>query len=45
MSQVSIVYHSGYGHTEKAAKSVLEGVKSVGNTIAHLISVANMDAN
>ncbi|MGY3805138.1 flavodoxin family protein [Pigmentibacter ruber] len=45
MSQVSIVYHSGYGHTEKAAKSVLEGVKSVGNTIAHLISVANIDSN
>jgi len=29
MTTVSMVYHSGYGHTRKLAESVLEGMKQV----------------
>ena len=27
MTKVAIIYHSGYGHTEKVANAVFEGVK------------------
>ncbi len=30
MTTVAIVYHSGYGHTEKVAESVAEGVRAAG---------------
>jgi NAD(P)H dehydrogenase (quinone) len=32
MSQIAIVYHSGYGHTEVIAKAVAEGVTRGGGT-------------
>lgn len=31
--KISIVYHSGYGHTEKVANAVAEGVKNTGAQI------------
>lgn len=30
MSKIAIVYHSGYGHTQKLAESVAEGAKEAG---------------
>lgn len=30
MSKIVIVYHSGYGHTKKAAESVLAGTLEAG---------------
>jgi NAD(P)H dehydrogenase (quinone) len=33
MTTVAIVYHSGYGHTEVAAKEVAEGAKGAGVTV------------
>lgn len=45
MVQISIVYHSGYGHTGHAANAVYEGVKGVSNVKAHLIPVADVDKN
>jgi multimeric flavodoxin WrbA len=40
---VSIVYDSGYGHTQKQAKAVAEGVHRVKGTEAQLIAVAEGD--
>ncbi len=31
--KISIVYHSGFGHTEKVAKAVAEGVKNAGASV------------
>lgn len=42
MAKVSIIYHSGYGHTEKVAQHVLVGVKSVSGVDGALISVDSM---
>ncbi|MBY0449049.1 MAG: flavodoxin family protein [Cyanobacteria bacterium] len=42
MAKVSIVYHSGYGHTKKLAEAVLEGAASVPNTTATLIAVQDL---
>jgi NAD(P)H dehydrogenase (quinone) len=39
MSQVCVVYHSGYGHTQKQAEAVAEGVASVDGVSAILIAV------
>ncbi|HOO51177.1 MAG TPA: flavodoxin family protein [Alphaproteobacteria bacterium] len=38
MTTISVVYHSGYGHTEKVAQAVGEGVKSANATL-HMIKV------
>jgi NAD(P)H dehydrogenase (quinone) len=38
MSKISIVYHSGYGHTAKQAEAVTAGVKAAGGA-AHLIAI------
>ncbi|MDY0029282.1 MAG: flavodoxin family protein [Pseudobdellovibrionaceae bacterium] len=38
MTIISIVYHSGYGHTEKVAEAVGTGVKDAGATL-HMIKV------
>lgn len=43
MKIVAIVYHSGYGHTEKQANAVFEGVKSVNDVEAHLIKVSEVE--
>lgn len=39
---IVIVYHSGYGHTEKVAMAVLDGVKRVDNVNATMINVTNL---
>ena len=39
MTTVSIVYHSGYGHTRKLAESVLAGMKQVAEVSASLIAI------
>src|SRR6476469_2019315 len=38
MSQIVVVYHSGYGHTKKQAEAVHEGVVAAG-TSAELIAI------
>lgn len=43
MKRVAVVYHSGYGHTERQAKAVAEGAAGVDGVMAHLISVADVD--
>ena len=42
MSNVAIVYHSGYGHTEVIAKAVAEGVTRAGGT-PQLLKVEKAD--
>ena len=39
MTTVSIVYHSGYGHTKKLAESVLAGMQPVVGVTASLIAI------
>jgi NAD(P)H dehydrogenase (quinone) len=39
MTQVSIVYHSGYGHTKKLAESVLAGAQQVPGVSASLLAI------
>ena len=39
MTNVSIVYHSGYGHTKKLAESVLAGMQDVADVHASLIAI------
>jgi NAD(P)H dehydrogenase (quinone) len=39
MKSVAIVYHSGYGHTAKAAQAVANGVSSVADVKVELIAV------
>lgn len=43
--QISIVYDSGYGHTEKQARAVAEGVAKVPGAQARLVAVAHGDMN
>jgi len=43
MPIVSIVYHSGYGHTQAIAEAVAEGARSLAGTTVHLLSVAEAD--
>jgi len=45
MSQtVCVVYHSGYGHTQKQAEAVAEGAGSVEGVQCRLIPVADLEA-
>lgn len=44
MTKVAIVYHSGYGHTQKQAEAVAEGVARVAGANALLIPVAEAEA-
>jgi len=39
MSTVSIVFHSGFGHTKALAEAIKRGAESVAGTLVHLISV------
>jgi NAD(P)H dehydrogenase (quinone) len=39
MSQITIVYHSGYGHTAKLAQAVLAGAEQVEGTDAALVAI------
>lgn len=43
MKKVAVVYHSGYGHTERQAKAVAEGAAAVAGVTAQPISVADAD--
>ena len=43
MTTVSIVYHSGSGHTKKMAEAVHTGADSVNNVQANLISIDGKD--
>jgi multimeric flavodoxin WrbA len=43
MTSVTIVYHSGYGHTAAQAAAVLEGVQSVLGVSAQLIRVEDVE--
>ena len=43
MKSVVIVYHSGFGHTEKQANAVFDGAKSVTNIKANLINVSDIE--
>ncbi len=42
-ARVAIVYHSGYGHTERQAQAVARGAGSVANTESLLVSVDEID--
>ena len=39
---VAIVYHSGYGHTERQAQAVADGARSVDGTAVHLLRVDDL---
>ncbi len=43
MSEIAIVYHSGYGHTKRQAEAVSDGAKNVSGTGVHLIPVEEVD--
>lgn len=43
MARVAIVYHSGFGHTQRVAERVLEGAASVAGTQASLQRVEALD--
>ena len=44
MSNVAIVYHSGYGHTQALAEAVATGARAVPGTSVSLIPVAEVEA-
>jgi multimeric flavodoxin WrbA len=43
MKKIAITYHSGYGHTARQAKSVLEGASSQSGVEAKLYDVTTLD--
>ncbi len=43
MKKVAVVYHSGFGHTERQAKAVQEGAAAVAGVTAQLVPVADAD--
>jgi NAD(P)H dehydrogenase (quinone) len=43
MPNIAIVYHSGYGHTERQAQAVYEGASSQPGTSVELIGVDDVD--
>lgn len=45
MSNVAIVFHSGYGHTKALAEAVAAGAQQVPNTKVSLIPVADAEAH
>lgn len=45
MQKVAIVYHSGYGHTEKLAESVRAGALRVPGTTVDLVKVEEADSH
>ncbi len=44
MTQIAIVYHSGYGHTQVLAEAVAQGARSVAGAVVALIPVAEAEA-
>lgn len=45
MTQISIVFHSGYGHTSVIAQQVKAGAEAVPGTTATLVPVEQIDAH
>jgi multimeric flavodoxin WrbA len=45
MTKIAVVYHSGYGHTQKVAEGVARGAGSVEGTTVTLISVADIETS
>lgn len=43
MAKISVVYHSGYGHTKVIAEAVVRGAKSVAGAQVELVSVEEID--
>jgi len=43
MTQIAIVYHSGYGHTARQAEAVARGVRSSPGAVAHLIRAEDVE--
>ncbi|HEY4081497.1 MAG TPA: flavodoxin family protein [Burkholderiaceae bacterium] len=43
--RVAIVYHSGYGHTERQALAVAQGARDVSNTEVVLVKVEDVSAH
>jgi NAD(P)H dehydrogenase (quinone) len=39
MKTISVVYHSGYGHTANQAQGVVDGIGTVENVLAHSIAI------
>jgi NAD(P)H dehydrogenase (quinone) len=39
MKKISVVYHSGYGHTTNQANAIVNGIGSVENVNASLIAI------
>jgi multimeric flavodoxin WrbA len=44
MTNIAIVYHSGYGHTQAVAEAVAAGARDVGGAQVHLVPVAEVEA-
>jgi NAD(P)H dehydrogenase (quinone) len=44
MTNIAIVYHSGYGHTQAVAEAVAAGARGVGGAQVNLIPVAEVEA-
>jgi NAD(P)H dehydrogenase (quinone) len=44
MVKVSIIYHSGHGHTERLAQAVERGARALGSQV-HLVPVGEIDAH
>ena len=40
MAKVMVIYHSGYGHTQKQAEAVYTGVGSVAGIEAELVAIS-----
>ncbi len=40
MTNIAVVYHSGYGHTRRQAQAVAEGVTKAGATV-HVLAIDN----
>ncbi len=45
MANVSVVYHSGYGHTKVIAEAVVRGASSIAGTQVTLVSVEEVDSH
>src|SRR6478672_363743 len=45
MTNIAVVYHSGYGHTRAIAEAVAEGAQGVAGTRVKLIAVAEAEAH
>ena len=43
LTRIAVVYHSGYGHTEKQTQAVLAGALAIADCTAKLYPVASLD--